>query len=167
MYGCRCKENKTKKVSPVFFSPSRYHFEGALETSSATDHTSSLIPVSRCLRKKCLDQDRTEPVDGPIECVLCCGSGLTGLKMITVRIELKILVRALLRRPYQFRVEHCCLFMKRESERYIDSKLIYECRCDERLKAKAEGSTRLTYSGLRGGLEHLKIETTRLIDERL
>ena len=28
-----------------------------------------------------------------------------------------------------------------------------------------EGSTRLTYTGLSGGLEHLKIET-RLIDER-
>ena len=42
---------------------------------------------------------------------------------------------------------------------------IYECRCDERLKDKDEGSTRLTYTGLRGGLEHLKIET-RLIDER-
>ena len=32
----------------------------------------------------------------------------------------------------------------------------YERRCDERLRAKAEGSTRLTYTGLRGGLEHLK-----------
>jgi hypothetical protein len=41
----------------------------------------------------------------------------------------------------------------------------YECRCDERLKAEAEGSTRLTYTWLRGGLEHLKIGT-RLIDER-
>ena len=30
---------------------------------------------------------------------------------------------------------------------------------DERLKPKSEGSTRLTYSGFRGGLEHLKIET--------
>jgi hypothetical protein len=38
-------------------------------------------------------------------------------------------------------------------------------RCDERLKAKAEGSTRLTHTGFFGGLEHLKIET-RLIDER-
>ncbi len=35
---------------------------------------------------------------------------------------------------------------------------IYECWCNERLKAKAEGSTRLTY-------KHLKIET-RLRDER-
>ncbi len=41
---------------------------------------------------------------------------------------------------------------------------MYECRCDERLKAKAEGSTLLAYTGLRGGLEHLKIET-RLINE--
>ncbi len=40
-----------------------------------------------------------------------------------------------------------------------------ECRCDERLKAKTEGCTRLSYTGLDGGLEHLKIET-RLIDER-
>jgi hypothetical protein len=51
--------------------------------------------------------------------------------------------------------------MKRE----LNRKLVYECWCDERLKAKAEGSTRLAYTGLRGGLEHLKIET-RLIDER-
>jgi hypothetical protein len=35
--------------------------------------------------------------------------------------------------------------------------------CDERLNTKTEGSTRLTYTGLRGGLEHLKIET-RLIN---
>ena len=32
-------------------------------------------------------------------------------------------------------------------------------------KLKSEGSTRLTYTGLRGELEHLKIKT-RLIDER-
>ena len=47
----------------------------------------------------------------------------------------------------------------------LKRRLIYECRCDERLKAKTEGSKRLAYTGLRGGLEHLKIET-RLIDER-
>ncbi len=35
---------------------------------------------------------------------------------------------------------------------------------DERLKVKTEGSTLLTYTGLCGGLEHLKIET-RLINE--
>jgi hypothetical protein len=33
------------------------------------------------------------------------------------------------------------------------------CRCNERLKVKAEGSTCLTYTGLCGGLSHLKIET--------
>jgi hypothetical protein len=48
----------------------------------------------------------------------------------------------------------------------LNRRLIYECRCDERLKTKAEGSTRLVYTGLCGDLEHLKMET-RLIDERL
>ncbi len=38
---------------------------------------------------------------------------------------------------------------------------MYQCRCDERLKAKAEESTRLAYTGLREGLEHLKIDTKR------
>jgi hypothetical protein len=37
-------------------------------------------------------------------------------------------------------------------------------RCDERLKTKTEGTTRLRYTGLRRGLEHLKIET-RLINK--
>jgi hypothetical protein len=41
---------------------------------------------------------------------------------------------------------------------------MYECRCDERLKTKTEKSTRLTYTGFLGELEHLKIKT-RLIDE--
>ncbi len=45
-------------------------------------------------------------------------------------------------------------------------RLIYQCRCDERLKVKAEESTRLVYTGFRGGLTHLKIKT-RLKDERL
>ena len=49
-------------------------------------------------------------------------------------------------------------------KRDLNRKLIHECRCDERLKVKTEKSTRLTYTGLSGGLEHLKIET-RLIDE--
>jgi hypothetical protein len=43
--------------------------------------------------------------------------------------------------------------------------LICECLCNERLKAKAEGSARLSYTGLCGGLEHLKIEM-RLKGER-
>jgi len=51
--------------------------------------------------------------------------------------------------------------MKRELNRI----LTYDCRCDERLISKTEGSTRLAYTGFRRGLDHLKIET-RLIDER-
>ena len=51
-------------------------------------------------------------------------------------------------------------------KRELNRRLIYECRCDERLKAKSERSSHLTYTGLCGGLEHLEIET-RLIDESL
>jgi hypothetical protein len=40
--------------------------------------------------------------------------------------------------------------IKREQNRI----LIYEGRFDERLRAKAEESTRLAYTRLRGGLEH-------------
>jgi hypothetical protein len=57
------------------------------------------------------------------------------------------------------------------SNREVKTRPIYECRCDARLKTKAEESTRLTYTGelehLKiefGELEHLKIET-KLIDE--
>ncbi len=50
-------------------------------------------------------------------------------------------------------------------KRKLNKRLIYECRCDERLKTKGERSTCLTYTVLCGGLEHLKKET-RLIDER-
>jgi hypothetical protein len=51
--------------------------------------------------------------------------------------------------------------IKREKKR----RLIYEYRCDERLKTKTEESTRLTDTGLVVELEHLKIKT-RLIDEK-
>jgi hypothetical protein len=44
-------------------------------------------------------------------------------------------------------------------KRELKSRLIYECRCDERLKTKAEEATCLAYTGLLGELEHLKIET--------
>ena len=50
-------------------------------------------------------------------------------------------------------------------KRELNTRLIYECRCDEKLKDKDEGSRHLTYTGLSGGLDYLKIET-RLIDER-
>jgi hypothetical protein len=49
-------------------------------------------------------------------------------------------------------------------KREIQTKPTHECRCDERLKTKAEESTRLAYTGFLGELEHLKIKT-RLIDE--
>ncbi len=44
----------------------------------------------------------------------------------------------------------------------LSRSFIHECGCDERLEAKTEGSKRLAYTGLHGGLEHPKIET-RLI----
>ncbi len=53
-----------------------------------------------------------------------------------------------------------CESMKQD----LKTKPINECRYDERLKTKAEGSTRLAYTGLLGKMEHLKIKT-RLIDE--
>jgi len=57
-------------------------------------------------------------------------------------------------------VYYCSESIKRE----LKTRTIYECRCDERLKTKAEESTHLEGNGLIGELEHLKIET-RLIDE--
>ena len=57
------------------------------------------------------------------------------------------------------------IFVYYESiKRELKRRLIYEYRCDERLKTKVEESTRLTYTRLIGELEHLKIKT-RLIDE--
>jgi hypothetical protein len=59
----------------------------------------------------------------------------------------------------------CLVFVYYESmKRELKTRPIYECLSDERLKTKAEESTRLAYTGLLGELEHLKIET-RLIDE--
>ena len=51
-------------------------------------------------------------------------------------------------------------------KRELKIRPIYECRCDERLKTKVKEFTRLAYTGLLGGLEHLKIKT-RLIDEKI
>jgi len=50
-------------------------------------------------------------------------------------------------------------------KRELKRRLVYECRCDERLKTKTEEFTRLTYTGLVVELEHLKIKT-RLTDEK-
>jgi hypothetical protein len=54
-----------------------------------------------------------------------------------------------------------CESIKRELKR----RLIYEYRCDERLKTKNEESTRLADTGLVVELECLKTKT-RLIDEK-
>ena len=40
-------------------------------------------------------------------------------------------------------------------KRELKIRPIYECRCDERLKTKSKEFTRLAYTGLVGGLEHL------------
>jgi hypothetical protein len=53
----------------------------------------------------------------------------------------------------------------RRSKETKGQSLSFKHRCDERLRVKVEGSTRLVYTGFHGGLEHLKIET-RLIYER-
>ncbi len=52
------------------------------------------------------------------------------------------------------------LFVYHESIKW-DQKIkpIYECRCDERLKTEDEESSRLTYTGFLGELEHQKIKT--------
>ena len=42
--------------------------------------------------------------------------------------------------------------------RNLQTRPIYECRCDERLKTKAEESTFHVYTELIGELEHLMIE---------
>ena len=57
------------------------------------------------------------------------------------------------------------LFYYEQINRDLKRILIYECQCNERLETQDEGSTRLSYIGLRGGLEYLKIET-RLRAER-
>jgi hypothetical protein len=54
--------------------------------------------------------------------------------------------------------------IKREIKRELKTRPIYECRCDERLKTKAEESTRLACTGLLVELEHLKIKTTLIVE---
>ncbi len=48
-------------------------------------------------------------------------------------------------------------------KRELKTRPIYKCRYDERLKTKAEESTRLVYTGLLVELEHLKIKTTLIV----
>ncbi len=47
-------------------------------------------------------------------------------------------------------------------KREVQIRPLQECRCDERLKTKVEESTYLTYTGLHGELEHLKIKSSLL-----
>ena len=46
-----------------------------------------------------------------------------------------------------------------ETKTELNRRLTYEYPCDERLRSETQGSTRLTYTGCHGGLDHLKIET--------
>jgi hypothetical protein len=49
------------------------------------------------------------------------------------------------------KLQGSCLFVYYESiTRELQTRPINECRCDERLKTKAEESTRLAYTGLLG-----------------
>jgi hypothetical protein len=61
---------------------------------------------------------------------------------------------------------HCCLLLIDKVR--VRDKTYYECRYDDRLKTKAEESTRLTYTqaytGLFVELEHLKIKTTLIVE---
>ena len=48
-----------------------------------------------------------------------------------------------------------CLFVYYESrKRELNTRPIYECRCDEKLKTKSEKSTRLAYTGFLGDLDN-------------
>ena len=51
-------------------------------------------------------------------------------------------------------------YYEQQIKRKLKDVLICGCRYNERLKVKTNGSMRLTYTGLSGELEHLKIETT-------
>ena len=51
-------------------------------------------------------------------------------------------------------------------KRELKIRPIYECRCDETLQTKTKEFTLLSYTGLIGGQEHLKIETS-LINEKI
>ena len=66
---------------------------------------------------------------------------------------------------YRHIIPCVCVFVYYESiKRALNTRPIYECRYDERLKTKDEESRRLEYTGFLGELEHLRIKT-RLIGE--
>ncbi len=73
-------------------------------------------------------------------------------------------VRNLINRPVvKLLLFVCCLLEGIKWE--VKGRPLYECRCDDRLKTKPGRSTSLGYTGFRGELEHLKIET-RLSDDK-
>ncbi len=57
------------------------------------------------------------------------------------------------------------MFIINSINREINTRPIYDCRCDERLEPKYDEFKYLGYSGLIEELEYPKIET-RLIDEK-
>ena len=57
---------------------------------------------------------------------------------------------------------HCIIYYEQQITRELKGIRICGCRCNERLNDKTDESTRLTYTGLCGKMEHLKMET-RLI----
>ncbi len=70
------------------------------------------------------------------------------------------------RRTIQYKyTEDNYVYYYESIKRELQKRLIYEYRCDERLKTKNEESTRLTDTGLVVELKHLKT-MTRLIDEK-
>ena len=56
------------------------------------------------------------------------------------------------------------IYYEQQIKRELKRIHISGCRCNERLKAKTDGSKSLGYTGFRGDLEHLTIET-RLVSE--
>ena len=57
-----------------------------------------------------------------------------------------------------------CFYYEQQIKRELKGIHICGCRCNERLKVKTDGSTRLVYTGLLGELEHLNIETRLIVE---
>ena len=75
------------------------------------------------------------------------GIGVRWRRLSPTPIQSQFLNRLLLR-------PQICLLLS--DERELNRRSMYEYRCDESLKVKDEGSTRLVYTGWRGGLEHFQ-----------
>ena len=90
--------------------------------------------------------------------IMTCRKTRGGTNSDTMTLQLSLVVSC-------FYAKNFFVVYYESMKRELKTRPLYECRCDERLKTKAEESTRLAYTGFFGELEHLKIET-RLIDER-